>query len=1368
MSPCPSREQLRRLLAEQLADAELRAVETHVETCPACQQTLARLSDEDAGIDYDKLRSSEPLSLPQDHADGVRRPEETAFFGEPALAAASEPAPILFPGPPTDKGPLGQLDSLHIRREVGRGRFGVVYEAVDELDRVVAVKVLKPQLTGDPRERTRLEQEARKAAAVRHDHIVTVHRMGLAPGLGLPYLVMEYLEGETLAARLRRQGVLAPKEVAEVVRQVALGLAAAHARRLVHRDVKPSNILLEAGSGRAKLTDFGLARATELGSVASQSGAVVGTPAYMSPEQVTAPGEVDGRSDVYGLGVVLYEALTGERPFRGLPHLVLDQVVHDEPRAPRNLNDAVPRDLETIVLKAMAKEPERRYASAEALAEDLRCFLTDRPIQARRSSLWEHFWRWHRRNRVVGNLLFSLAALVLLIAGGVGWVIRDRAAREAALAEEVNRGLDEAARRIDEGKWPEAGAAVQRTEELLVAAGRREFPPRLLQLQEDVTMARRLEDIYSQPEKHEFHTGQEQDAKYARAFQEYGIDLAVLTVEEAAERIWARSIRLELARGLDVWSAMRRRADNRGSPDWKQLLKVAMVADPDPWRNQLREALARDDRETLKGLAAAADVRHLPPATLALLGRTLADYLEAPEQAVALLRRAQRQYPGDLWINDALGWYCWGALRPPQHDESARFYTAARAGRPDSPYLTYSIARALRERGSHAEAIAEYSRAIELNPDYLWAWCARGRAYGELGQWDKALADQSKAIALDPKYATAWNERAHAYGELGQWDKALADLSKAIEVAPKFAIAWNNRGYAYGKLGVWEKALADHSKAIELDPKFTFAWHNRGHAYRELGQWDKELADFSRAIELDPRNANAWHSRGYTYGKLGQWDKALADFSRSVELTPTYAVAWYNRGRAYTELRQWRKALTDHSKAIELDPKFAFAWHKRGHAYRELGQWQKALADYSRAIELDSKLAIAWYGRGYVYNLLGQSDKALADYSRAIELDPRNAIAWFYRCNAYGELGQWNQALADWSKAIELDPRYAIAWNDRGYVYNVLRQWDKAASEGMESAPLNETQFRSACLRLLQGNTPAYQQLCKQLALRRQRAADFPAVPQYQNELAAILKNLGLLWQATGRFQEAETAYREASAIWKPLTADFPTVPAYRQDLAGAVSNLGRLLQANGRSQEAEAAYREASALRHQLAADFPTAPDYQNELAEVMVDLAGLARQRRDLAQARRLLEQAHPYHRAALKANERHPAYRKSFHDNWGELTQILVDLGDHAAAAAAAGELCHVACDAVGDNYAAALILGRCLPLAEKDLELSATKRRELAQSYAGQALTLLREAIAKGYQDAEQLKQAPEFEPLRARAEFQELLTTLAEKGKKTTP
>ncbi len=273
--------------------------------------------------------------------------------------------------------------------------------------------MLRPEQSHET-DRLRLVREARINAQFRHDHAVMVHAVA-DPDDGSPYLVMEYVLGPTLAELIDRPERPEPRVIATLMAEVADALDAAHAAGLVHRDVKPSNILIEERTGRAKITDFGLAH-TEAGpSSLSREGFLAGTPTYMSPEQARGDAGVDARTDVYSLGATFYQALTGVTPYRGAPHLVLRQVIEEEPLPPRRLNDRVPRDLETICLKAMAKEPARRYPSAAALANDLRRWLKGEPIQARPVGLFERTYRWGRRNPRVAGLA---AALVLVFTAG--------------------------------------------------------------------------------------------------------------------------------------------------------------------------------------------------------------------------------------------------------------------------------------------------------------------------------------------------------------------------------------------------------------------------------------------------------------------------------------------------------------------------------------------------------------------------------------------------------------------------------------------------------------------------------------------------------------------------------------------------------------------------------------------------------------------------------------------------------------------------------------------------------------------------------------------------------------------------------------
>jgi WD40 repeat protein len=371
------------------------------------------------------------------------------------------------------RGRLGRFELLEV---VGVGAFGTVYRARDpELDRVVAVKVPRAGHLPGGQDLDRFLREARSVAQLRHPGIVPVHEAGQADGV--PYLVSAFVAGVTLADRLTARPP-SPPEAARLLAAVAEALQYAHVCGVVHRDVKPSNIMLGA-DGTPYLMDFGLAR-RDVGEVTvTLDGQVLGTPAYMSPEQARGEGhQVDGRGDVYSLGVILYQLLTGELPFRGNSRMLLHQVLHDEPRPPRSLNDRVPRDLETVCLKAMAKEPGRRYQTAGALAEDLHRFLAGEPVLARPARAWERGWRWARRRPAAAALL-AVSGVAALALGGIAVGLKYNAELQAAVAEaEDQRDRARAA-------YAEADGQRRRAEEQQLLARR-------LQYAADVGLAGRL------------------------------------------------------------------------------------------------------------------------------------------------------------------------------------------------------------------------------------------------------------------------------------------------------------------------------------------------------------------------------------------------------------------------------------------------------------------------------------------------------------------------------------------------------------------------------------------------------------------------------------------------------------------------------------------------------------------------------------------------------------------------------------------------------------------------------------------------------------------------------------------------------------
>ncbi|MFO0876534.1 MAG: serine/threonine-protein kinase [Gemmataceae bacterium] len=445
MESCPTQELLARLLVDDLPPAESSGLMFHVEFCTTCQQTLERLT-------------SDPLIRPLATNSGLANPgssEETCAtvaYSESSRSAAGRSREEV-PG-------YVLLDCL------GRGGMGVVYKARHlRLDRIVAVKMIRSGNLASAGELSRFRTEALAAARLQHPSIVRIYEVGEAGGE--PYLCMEYVEGESLDRLIN--GVPWPAlQAARLVESLALAMDAAHLQGIIHRDLKPANILLARSPQDAapKITDFGLAKILQCDQGQTESGLFLGTPSYAAPEQARAQKlPIGPHTDIYSLGAILYEILTGRPPFRGASVLeTIHQMLHQDPVPPRMLNPAVPQDLEAICLKCLEKSPARRYCTARSLAEDLSRWQRHEPTQARSPGPLGRAIRWCQRHPALTAIAVVIVLALLLVSQQWRVAVKaselaDRKRQEAEAATLLARNAEKEADQVRKNAVEDAAAA---------------------------------------------------------------------------------------------------------------------------------------------------------------------------------------------------------------------------------------------------------------------------------------------------------------------------------------------------------------------------------------------------------------------------------------------------------------------------------------------------------------------------------------------------------------------------------------------------------------------------------------------------------------------------------------------------------------------------------------------------------------------------------------------------------------------------------------------------------------------------------------------------------------------------------------------
>jgi eukaryotic-like serine/threonine-protein kinase len=1087
---CPTPENLCAWLDDQFGASEQSEIGIHVDTCNRCQGKLEQLTCRQAyGI---RVRRGRPLrgfyhnglgalAPTNPHAKGFVAPpgrharafeagrfhgastrdpdqdrrrradigEETSLeapTGERDRSAGTIPLdaePPVVAEPPQRWPAIPAYDVLEVIRE---GGMSVVYKARQRrLNRMVALKMIRGKEWSRPDHRARLQVEAEAAARLRHPNIVQIHEIGEVDGQ--PFLSLEFLEGGTLEDHLA--GNPQPgRRAAELIATLARAIQAAHDVGIIHRDLKPSNVLFSS-DGSPRIIDFGLAKRLESDSRQTESGQIMGTPCYMAPEQAMGKTKDVGPSaDVYALGAMLYEMLTGRPPFKGqTPIDTIRQVVEDEVVPPTRLVPKVARDLETICLHCLNKEPSRRYRAASALADDLDRYLAGDSIRARRTPLWERGAKLARRR----PMATALCTLSLFAALGLSaaWM-QDRAHR-AQLRNASVASLLKAQDFLTQRRWSDA-------------------EPILTGIEAAIRNERGFDDLTKRVRERLAQCRKEREIEETRTEGE--------TRKKTFERFWKDAVFQETNfTGLDVPGD-----------------KVAL-------RKSTQAALAvfarggSEDCWTLGALPAGFDEREqeqIKEGCYELL-LILAEAVEQPEEALRLLDSAAELRPPTRYYHlrraDLLA-------RGRDSAGAERERALASALQISSAFDHFLSGKEQYKRKDWVAALSHFDEVLLIRPDHFWAHCMSAVCALQLSQATRAKAELNACLQSEPRFAWLYELRGFASYQVAalarlaaeglqakgatlraeaqaQLKAAEADFNKALELLserPNHELQYAllvNRGLLWLERREWSKAIADLESAIRLNPAQWQAHEMLAQVYDRVGKPDLAIEQFTQAIALGPPVLAALYRaradvelRRQTQAATGR-ERALRDLETAIRLEPPgsgfLSSDQTNRARLLHQEHREDEALKACEAALALDPDFLDAHLLRINVLRKLKRHSEVirscdvllargkpsaelyelralakqdLKDFNGAIEDDTlahamrpRSAAILARRGRLYLISGASRMALRDFEEAIDLDPSSpssADSYVGRGLARASLGLFREAVADAARAVRL------------------------------------------------------------------------------------------------------------------------------------------------------------------------------------------------------------------------------------------------------------------------------------------------------------------------------------------------------------
>lgn len=1039
------------------------------QTCPACDSVLQAAQGQSASAS----RFSSSADIPEEVKEGMKTVNLT-IAGKYILA-----------------------------RKIGQGGMGAVYKAWDmSLKRYVAVKIILPSLI-DPSSQDasagevieRFISEAQTAAKLIHPNILQVYETGVQDNTY--YIIMEYVNGGSLneywAQRQRASGPAGAQyeddyrlpsredisEYAVLMKDVVKAIDHAHNYNIIHRDIKPANILLLRGQhGKIipKISDFGLAKEVTSDKNITVAGTIMGTPAYMSPEQSLAF-TLDNKSDVFSLGAVLYRLCTGSDPFFGASYLdVIKAVAVKEPILPRRVNGAIDRDLEIIILKAMEKEKERRYASAAEFAEDIERYLRNEPIIARPASMAYKVSKNIKRNKIAFAGVTVAAVVIAVVTAGLllfRYNIRKSVETYLAKGDEF----------FSAQNWKDARDYYIKCDELTRDdAAIKEKIEKCGRKIEDEKKA--MEDaqtawLYAQQIFREFYKN---NANMDKVWRHIDDSIAMLD----------KSISLYPTPAGYFFRAMLYKEKGR-MEDAERDLSMAITLKPDYnlayiirgtvyFEKYITSQSKELEQKAANDFASIKSLEGIPEqfTNNKVIFEDIMVFRQDQDKGLALLKEGFEKYNNE----EFLVWYTVFSLKriALDQDKSAKeaeeCIDMAIAMKPQyaKAYLLRSMIRKFLK--DYDGAIADLTAAIKINPDNASAYRDRAGARSMKGDSDGAMEDYNQAIKLDPMNTTSYLLRANIKDEIGDdagalddinavlkfnpnseealvsssvmktkmgdTNGAIADLNKAVRVNPYSPTAFYNLSLLSLNRGDIKKSISLAAEAIRLDRDFAEAYVQRGYARNADGDEKGAIEDYTKAIKINPSLTDAYRNRAIVLSATGETEKAVQDFSKVIELFPGAGDDYYKRALARAKSGDQAGAIGDFSMCLQYKPDYEPAYRGRGNARFETKDLDGAIEDFTKAIELNADNAFPRYFRGLIKSDKGDVDGALEDYNKAIQMEPENATFFLARVIARQAKGDKAGAVEDLSMALQKKPQLLSSLNASIQTDSQEGRWEDA------------------------------------------------------------------------------------------------------------------------------------------------------------------------------------------------------------------------------------------------------------------------------------------------------------------------------------